>query len=66
MVKGKYYENPFIAAFMDSMNNIPLPSRGYVITTRFREAGVALGIGGLTSAYISESAERRRALAELE
>jgi len=37
-VKGKYYENPFIAAFMDSMNNIPLPSRGYVITTRFREA----------------------------
>jgi 1-acyl-sn-glycerol-3-phosphate acyltransferase len=37
-VKGKYYENPFVAAFMDSMNNIPLPSRGYVITTRFREA----------------------------
>ncbi len=37
-VKGKYYENPFIAAFMDAMNNIPLPSRGYVITTRFREA----------------------------
>lgn len=29
-------------------------------------AGVALGISGLTSAYISESAERRRALAELE
>ena len=36
-VKGKYYQNPFIAAFMDAMNNIPLPSRGYVITTRFRE-----------------------------
>ncbi len=37
-VKGKYYENPFIALFMDSMNNIPLPSRGYVITTQFRSA----------------------------
>jgi predicted membrane protein (TIGR00267 family) len=29
-------------------------------------AAVALGISGLTSAYLSESAERRRALAELE
>lgn len=37
-VKGKYYENAFIGAFMDSMNNIPLPSRGYVITTQFRSA----------------------------
>ena len=36
-VKGKYYENPFVGAFMDSMNNIPLPSRGYVITTQFRK-----------------------------
>ena len=36
-VKGKYYENRLMGAFMDSMNNIPLPSRGYVITTRFRE-----------------------------
>ncbi len=35
-VKGKYYENPMIGAFMDSMNNIPLPSRGYVISTDFR------------------------------
>ena len=35
-VKGKYYENRFIGAFMDAMNNIPLPSRGYVITTEFR------------------------------
>ena len=41
-VKGKYYENPFIAAFMDANNNIPLPSRGYVITTRFREADMRL------------------------
>ncbi len=35
-VKGKYYENEWMARFMDSMNNIPLPSRGYVITTLFR------------------------------
>lgn len=37
-----------------------------VVISACRGAGVALGIGGLTSAYISESAERRRALAELE
>ncbi|MEZ4266840.1 MAG: lysophospholipid acyltransferase family protein [Myxococcota bacterium] len=37
-VKGKYYENPAIGAFMDSCNNIPLPSRGYVIATEFRAA----------------------------
>lgn len=37
-VKGKYYEKRLMGAFMDSTNNIPLPSRGYVITTRFREA----------------------------
>lgn len=36
-VKGKYYENRLIGAFMDSTNNIPLPSRGYVIATEFRK-----------------------------
>ena len=36
-VKGKYYENAMMGAFMDSTNNIPLPSRGYVITTEFRK-----------------------------
>jgi 1-acyl-sn-glycerol-3-phosphate acyltransferase len=36
-VKGKYYENPVMARFFDSTNNIPLPSRGYVITTEFRK-----------------------------
>ena len=36
-VKGKYYENAFIARFMEATNNIPLPSRGYVITTEFRK-----------------------------
>ena len=36
-VKGKYYENPVIAAFMDAMNNIPMPSRGYVIAAEFKQ-----------------------------
>lgn len=36
-VKGKYYENRFVGAFMDSTNNIPLPSRGYVIASEFRK-----------------------------
>jgi len=35
-VKGKYYKNPLVARFLDSCNNIPLPSRGYVITTEFQ------------------------------
>ncbi len=35
-VKGKYYENPLMGAFMHATNNIPLPSRGYVLTTEFR------------------------------
>lgn len=36
-VKGKYYENAGVAKFMDLTGNIPLPSRGYVITTEFRK-----------------------------
>ncbi|MFO0745465.1 MAG: 1-acyl-sn-glycerol-3-phosphate acyltransferase [Myxococcota bacterium] len=36
-VKGKYYENEWMGAFMDATNNIPLPSRGYVIVTEFRK-----------------------------
>lgn len=36
-VKGKYYENRLMGWFMDSCTNIPLPSRGYVITTEFRK-----------------------------
>ncbi|MCB9557794.1 MAG: 1-acyl-sn-glycerol-3-phosphate acyltransferase [Deltaproteobacteria bacterium] len=35
-VKGKYYENRWMGYFLDAMNNIPLPSRGYLITTEFR------------------------------
>lgn len=37
-VKGKYYENRLMGGFMDRTNNIPLPSRGYVIVTEFRKA----------------------------
>jgi 1-acyl-sn-glycerol-3-phosphate acyltransferase len=37
-VKGKYYENGIMARFFDATNNIPVPSRGYVITTEFRKA----------------------------
>lgn len=37
-VKGKYYENKAVGAALDLTNNIPLPSRGYVITTEFRKA----------------------------
>lgn len=36
-VKGKYYENRFVARFLMSTNNIPVPSRGYIISTRFRK-----------------------------
>jgi 1-acyl-sn-glycerol-3-phosphate acyltransferase len=34
-VKGKYYENGLMAKFFDSTDNIPLPSRGYVISSEF-------------------------------
>ena len=37
-VKGKYFENRWMARFMIATNNIPLPSRGYVISTSFRDA----------------------------
>ncbi len=36
-VKGKYYDHGPTAAFLDSTNNIPLPSRGYVLVTDFRQ-----------------------------
>ena len=37
-VKGKYYDHPVTSRFLDAMNNIPLPSRGYVLVTEFRTA----------------------------
>lgn len=37
-VKGKYYESAVMARFFDKTNNIPVPSRGYVISTEFRRA----------------------------
>ncbi len=32
-VKGKYYNSPMVAKFITSTNNIPTPSRGYLITS---------------------------------
>jgi 1-acyl-sn-glycerol-3-phosphate acyltransferase len=37
-VKGKYFENALLAWFMDACNNIPLPSRGYVLSKDFQLA----------------------------
>lgn len=37
-VKGKYFESKLLSLFLVATNNIPLPSRGYVITTEFRRA----------------------------
>jgi 1-acyl-sn-glycerol-3-phosphate acyltransferase len=34
-VKGKNYEHPLVAAFMASTNNIPIASRGYLVTRDF-------------------------------
>ena len=36
-VKGKYFEHPAMAWFLSSTNNIPLPSRGYLVELRLRE-----------------------------
>ncbi len=36
-VKGSYYNNPFMAKFFDWTNNIPVPSRGYIITEDFKD-----------------------------
>lgn len=35
-VKGKYYEDPRMAAFMNASNQIPLPSWGYLLASRFK------------------------------
>jgi len=37
-VKGKYYQHPLMAWFMDKTGNIPLPSRGYVVSSAFQQA----------------------------
>jgi 1-acyl-sn-glycerol-3-phosphate acyltransferase len=34
-VKGKYYENAIVGAFMERTNNLPTVSRGYIITRDF-------------------------------
>jgi 1-acyl-sn-glycerol-3-phosphate acyltransferase len=35
-VKGKYYQNPAVAKFMEMTNNIPTVSRGYLISRDFK------------------------------
>jgi len=35
-VKGKYYEHPFVANFMEMTNQLPTVSRGYLITKDFQ------------------------------
>lgn len=44
-VKGKYYENRLMGWFMDHTNNIPVPSKGYLITVQMREATGAVPDG---------------------
>ena len=36
-VKGKYFESRLLSAFMIGASNIPLPSRGYLITSHFQQ-----------------------------
>lgn len=36
-VKGKYYEKPLVAAFMQAAAQIPVPSRGYLIARDFKQ-----------------------------
>ncbi len=36
-VKGKYYQNALMTKLLDATNNIPVPSRGYIITKDFKE-----------------------------
>ena len=36
-VKGSYYNNLLMAKFFDWTNNIPVPSRGYIITEDFKD-----------------------------
>ncbi|MCO4764399.1 MAG: 1-acyl-sn-glycerol-3-phosphate acyltransferase [Myxococcales bacterium] len=63
-VKGKNYENPLVAWFLDWCNNIPLPSRGFVITTEFRKS---LGREPTETEYrlLRDLVDRRRDLADV-
>ena len=36
-VKGNYYNNTFMAKFFEWTNNIPVPSRGYIISEDFKD-----------------------------
>jgi len=39
-VKGKYYDSALTGWFMDVMGQVPLASRGYVIATAWKQAGL--------------------------
>ncbi|MEO0811817.1 MAG: 1-acyl-sn-glycerol-3-phosphate acyltransferase, partial [Myxococcota bacterium] len=63
-VKGKYYENPMMARFMMSTNNIPVPSRGYIIASRFRQA-IGRAPEGTEYRVLRDLADNRRGPGEL-
>lgn len=62
-VKGKYYENPVMARFLDATNNIPLPSRGYVIAVEFRKA-IGRAPGDDEYRFLRDLVDRRRSADE--
>jgi 1-acyl-sn-glycerol-3-phosphate acyltransferase len=65
-VKGKYYENGFVAGFMERTNQLPTISRGYLITKDFalvmqrapREDEYAELRGWVDDAFVGGGAER--------
>jgi len=75
-VKGKYYESRWVGAFMEATNNIPTPSRGYIITKDFSlvtgrapDTGeyeamrdLCLGVSSDTGALPSEILEQPRSM----
>jgi 1-acyl-sn-glycerol-3-phosphate acyltransferase len=62
-VKGKYYQNAALGWFLDAANNIPLPSRGYVVSTAL---AAGLGRKPTDAEYreLRDRVERRAAEAE--
>lgn len=76
-VKGKYFNNPAIGKFMVSMGNMPVPSRGYLITAdahnllgrapsdiTYRLLRDALNAGQTNTRSVREAAAEHGVLAE--
>jgi 1-acyl-sn-glycerol-3-phosphate acyltransferase len=63
-VKGKYYENPLMGWFLDRMNNIPIPSKGYLLTKDVQET---LGRNPTSDEYslLKDYADGKRSQEEL-